>query len=592
MKDSILAIPGAGEDRVNRAQDQAPGSPRLADLIDARAVQSMLEDFHRLAGIPMGIIDLQGQLLVGVGWQDICLRFHRAHPQTSQFCIESDTQLSGGVPQGQCKLYRCKNHLWDVATPLMIAGRHVGNVFSGQFFFEDEQVDQALFLAQARKYGFPEKDYLAALQSVPRLSRERVETGMAFLTKLAQMLSHLGYSNMMLARSLSEREALMSSLHESQKDLNRAQAVAQTGSWRLDVRKDELLWSDETHRLFDIPRGKRLTYQSFLEAIHPEDRAEVDRRWAAALRGEPYDIEHRICVRGEVRWVRERGQLEFDDEGVLRGGFGTVQDVTERKLMELALRQKEALLRGQAARLEETVQQRTAKLQETISELEHYSYSITHDLRAPLRAMQGFATLLLEDCRNCVFAERLDLLRRIAASSTRMDQLIQDALDYSRVLRNELPLGEVDLARLLRGLVESYPDFQPPKARIELAASLPRVVGNEAAMTQCFSNLLGNAVKFVEPGVVPHIRVSCEGRGSVVRTWVADNGIGIPLESQERIFKMFQRVSTRYEGTGIGLALVHKVVQRMGGAVGVESEPGKGSRFWVDLRRADGVDSP
>lgn len=592
MKDSILAIPGAGEDRVNRARDEAPGSPRLADLIDARAVQSMLEDFHRLAGIPMGIIDLQGQLLVGVGWQDVCLRFHRAHPQTSQFCIESDTQLSGGVPQGQCKLYRCKNHLWDMATPLMIAGRHVGNVFSGQFFFEDEQVDQDLFLAQARKYGFPEKDYLAALQSVPRLSRERVETGMAFLTKLAQMLSHLGYSNMMLARSLSEREALMSSLHESQKDLNRAQAVAQTGSWRLDVRKDELLWSDETHRLFDIPRGRQLTYQSFLEAIHPEDRAEVDRRWAAALRGEPYDIEHRICVRGEVRWVRERAQLEFDDEGVLRGGFGTVQDVTERKLMELALRQKEALLSEQAARLEETVQQRTAKLQETISELEHYSYSITHDLRAPLRAMQGFATLLLEDCRNCVFAERLDLLRRIAASSTRMDQLIQDALDYSRVLRNELPLEEVDLARLLRGLVESYPDFQPPKARIELAASLPRVVGNEAAMTQCFSNLLGNAVKFVEPGVVPHIRVSSEGRGSVVRTWVADNGIGIPLESQERIFKMFQRVSTRYEGTGIGLALVHKVVQRMGGAVGVESEPGKGSRFWVDLRRADGVHSP
>lgn len=128
-------------------------------------------------------------------------------------------------------------------------------------------------------------------------------------------------------------------LAESRSDLNRAQAVAQTGSWRLDVRGGQLRWSDETYRIFGIPKGTPMTYEAFLASVHPEDWEYVDRRWNAALRGEPYDIEHRIVVSGAIRWVRERAELEFDKDGALLGGFGTVQDVTERKRMEEALRE-------------------------------------------------------------------------------------------------------------------------------------------------------------------------------------------------------------------------------------------------------------
>jgi PAS domain S-box-containing protein len=130
-------------------------------------------------------------------------------------------------------------------------------------------------------------------------------------------------------------------LLESEQDLNRAQAVARTGSWRLDVRRNQLLWSDETHRIFDIPRGTPMTYETFLSNVHPEDREYVDHKWAAALRGEPYDIEHRIIVGNEVKWVRERAELEFDSKGELKGGFGTVQDITERKQVENELRVKD-----------------------------------------------------------------------------------------------------------------------------------------------------------------------------------------------------------------------------------------------------------
>jgi signal transduction histidine kinase len=139
---------------------------------------------------------------------------------------------------------------------------------------------------------------------------------------------------------------------------------------------------------------------------------------------------------------------------------------------------------------------------------------------------------------------------------------------------------------LLRDLLETYPNLSPERADISLEKSLPSVMGNEALLTQCFANLLGNAVKFVAPDVRPRVRVRAESANDFVRIWIEDNGIGVPPHAHERLFKMFQRLTTGYEGTGIGLAIVRKVVERMEGRVGVQSEPGKGSRFWVELKPA------
>ena len=165
------------------------GKLGLADIVNIEALQLMMNDFFKLTKIGIAIIDMKGNLLVATGWQDICTQFHRIHPETCKNCIESDRQLSEGLKPGAFKIYKCKNNMWDIATPIMVGEKHVGNLFLGQFLFDDEAPDYDLFRAQARQYGFNEEDYINALERVPRWSRETVDTVMAFYSRFAQMIS-------------------------------------------------------------------------------------------------------------------------------------------------------------------------------------------------------------------------------------------------------------------------------------------------------------------------------------------------------------------------------------------------------------------
>jgi PAS domain S-box-containing protein len=197
----------------------------LADIIDIPSIQSLMNNLHELVHIPMAIIDMDGKVLVGVGWQDICTKFHRVHPETCKNCIESDVQLSRGIPEGKYRLYKCNNNLWDIATPVTIGGEQKGNLFMGQFFFDDESIDYDFFKTQAKKYDFNEKEYIAALEKVPRLSRKKLDYAKSFFSNLAQSLSQLSYSNIKLARSISEQERIENALKEKNAELIESNAT-------------------------------------------------------------------------------------------------------------------------------------------------------------------------------------------------------------------------------------------------------------------------------------------------------------------------------------------------------------------------------
>jgi signal transduction histidine kinase len=286
-------------------------------------------------------------------------------------------------------------------------------------------------------------------------------------------------------------------------------------------------------------------------------------------------------VEKTYEWETQRVTLPDGQHGVVC----YFNDITERAEKEARERKLRDLLADRSAHLETLVQQRTAKLSETIGELEAFSYSIAHDMRAPLRSLQGYAHILLTDHARQLDEDGRHFLERIANSAARMDKLIRDVLDYSQVVRADFPLERVDVEQLLCGIVDTYPMLARDKADILLAGPFPAVLGNEAMLTQIFSNLLGNAVKFVPTGVKPRLKVWAESRGQTVRLLVQDNGIGIPADQHEKIFGIFQRANRDFDGTGIGLAIVKKAAARIGGNVGLQSEPGRGSTFWVDVRK-------
>ena len=559
--------------RVSIVSDR--GNRQLGDIVDAQALHSLMDDFYTLTRIPVGLLDLDGKVLSGAGWQRVCTEYHRKHPQTLRHCIESDTRLTAGIQEGKYRLYKCMNNMWDAATPVLVDSRLMGHLFAGQFFFDDELPDYDVFRAQAARYGFTEEDYLAAIEAAPRVSRATLDRAMSFLMKLATMISQLSYSNIELTRTLAERESLMHSLEKSKQRLARAQEIAHLGSWELDLVNNDLTWSDEVYRIFGLePQQFAATYEAFLEAVHPDDRAAVNDAYSGSLREgrDSYEIEHRIVRKtGEVRYVHEKCEHFRNESGEIIRSVGMVHDITDRKQIETSLR--EAKTTAEAA---------TRAKSEFLA-------NMSHEIRTPMNAIIGMTELTLD---TSLTRQQRDYLEMVQSSAESLLKVINDILDFSKI---EAGLLEFDTAPFdLRDLVEKTAHTLALRAHqkgLELACrvdpAVPSVLmGDDGRLRQVLTNLIGNAIKFTEAGEIvvqvelispPH-----DGRCSL-HISVSDTGIGIPAHKMNLLFRYFSQVDSsstrRFEGTGLGLAISQQIVEKMGGNIQVDSAEGEGSTF-------------
>jgi len=286
--------------------------------------------------------------------------------------------------------------------------------------------------------------------------------------------------------------------------------------------------------------------------------------------------------------------------GALVVGLGAVEEMSDED-MDVAREAAELLavaitqvrlsnaIEVHTRKLEERVSQRTAELESANEELEAFSYSVSHDLRTPLRTIAGFGALLLEDNRAVLDDRAQHYLEHILSAACRMDALINGLLDYARLGRGAAPVEPVALDDIVsESCAQLDGVLRERHVQLQIDVPLGRVIGNGLLLTQCVANLISNAVTYTEREVTPRVHIRSAPGSGRVRLWIEDNGIGIEKKFLETIFGVFQRLHTRerYAGSGVGLAIVKKAVEHMRGHVGVESEVGVGSRFWIDLPAA------
>lgn len=567
------------EEQRKLASVEADEEIDLAELIDFSQMNDIFRNFLEVVGLPVAIIDFHARVLASSNWQRLCMEFHRVNEGTLARCLESDISLSRQMQEGKpYAIYRCRNGLTDCASPIVIEGRHIANLFIGQFLLAPP--DMAYFKRQQEEFGFEEEDYFKALAEVPIVAEEKLPAILNLLTGLAHQIAQQSLANKRalaayasVERQVVERTHELSASHELLRKLS-SQVPGAIYQFRLDQDgSTRFPYASEGIRdIFELdPDEVRDDGDAVFRYVHPED---VNRVWATIQQSaqslSPWHDEFRVVLpRQGLRWREGNSVPErLPDGSVLWHGF--ITDITTRKQAERQLKELNVTLEQRVhEEVEKNLEQERLLIQQSrMAAMGEMIGNIAHQWRQPLNSL-GILLANLKDA-----FEYGDLTKEqvngLLATGNRLIQRMSTTIDDFRNFFR--PNKEKTLFSLKGKLTEVMQILGASLANrsIRLEEDIPEDVqalghGNEFA--QVLLNVLNNAKEAIV--LARHsqglIRVSIRREGNTAVLRVVDNGGGIPADIMPRIFEPY--FTTKEKGTGIGLYMSRLILDHMEGSI-------------------------
>lgn len=586
---------------------------KLVDLIDIERFQKLMKEFYSITKIPHGLLDAEGNILSGIGWQDVCTKFHRLNRKSALRCKESDQTISKFEPSKErFKLYKCKNGLMEAAVPIIVEDNYMGMLCLGQFLFEEP--DMQFFRNQAEEFGYDINRYMEAVSQIPIFTKEKVEASMAYFFHLADMLSSMGLDrlkqketqkllikvNERLEERVAKRtEKLAIANNKLQKDIIKRRIIEEKLNESKEkyrnlieiipdsiivVKKGTIIFANPAFaKLVGVDDYRDIIGRKRLEFIHPDDH-NFAKKCAKYVEGGGQDLpiveERLVGSDGRVIHIEATGRLvPYEGETAI---IAVGRDITERKRVERL--QKE---------IEE--EQKALKDEREYDKLKREFFAnLSHEFRTPLNLIHGTIQLFEQDIKDRLSNdERLLINRRMKVlkqNTYRLLRLSNNLLDITKIDSGyfELKLDNCNIVSLVEDITMSVAEYiksKNIKVLFDTDIEVSIIAVDPNLLERIILNLLSNAVKFSKVGGVILVKVYSKNKHILIS--IKDTGIGIPEDKLQIIFDRFRQVNkslTRnHEGSGIGLSLVKSLVELHNGEVSVKSQYRKGSEFIIKL---------